>query len=91
MIFIGTAFLGLTSGFFFFNFLAGDEDLLGGIIFGQKLEGFSDGFFSNSAPLLSSGTIAVMNLSVGLEVIAALTLIVVTMGLFAFAGREGGE
>jgi hypothetical protein len=32
-----------------------------------------------------------MNMAVGLEVIAGLTLIVVTMGLFAFAGKEGDE
>jgi len=89
--FIGTAFLGLTSGFFFFNFLGGNDDLLGGILFGQKLNGMVDGVPSNSAPLLSSGTIAIMNMSVGLEVIAGLTLIVVTMGIFAFAGKEEGE
>ena len=91
IIFISTAFLGLTAGYFFFNFLGGDEDLLGGILFGQKLNGMVDGFPSNSAPLLSSGTIAIMNMSVGLEVIAGLTLIIVTMGVFAFAGEEGGE
>jgi multicomponent Na+:H+ antiporter subunit B len=93
LIFIGTGFLGLTTGYFFFNFLGGDEDLLGGILFGQQLNGVVEeyGVYSNSAPLLSSGTVGIMNIAVGLEVIAALTLIVVTMGLFAFAGKEDGE
>jgi hypothetical protein len=43
----------------------------------------------NWAPLWSGGTVSIMNLAVGLEVIAALTLIIVTMGLFAFDGKEG--
>lgn len=91
LIFISTAFLGLTSGYFFFNFIGGTEFP----IFGEKIPAgeFFDGVFfpSNSAPLLSSGTVAIMNIAVGLEVIAGLTLIVVAMGLFAFTGREGGE
>ncbi|MGA1820734.1 MAG: MnhB domain-containing protein [Thermoplasmatota archaeon] len=91
IVFIGTALLGLTAGFFFFNFLGGDEDFLGGILFGQKLNGMVEGFPANNAPLLSSGTIAIMNMSVGLEVIAGLTLIIVTMGIFAFAGKEEGD
>jgi multicomponent Na+:H+ antiporter subunit B len=87
LIFIGTGLLGLTTGYFFFNFIGGTESP----IFGLKLEGMVDGVPSNTAPLLSSGTVGIMNLSVGLEVIAALTLIIVTMGLFAFAGKEEGE
>ncbi|MBN1389741.1 MAG: sodium:proton antiporter [Candidatus Thermoplasmatota archaeon] len=91
LVFIGTAFLGLTSGYFFFNFIGGT----GFPLFGEKLQTgeLIDGVFfpSNNAPLLSSGTIAVMNISVGLEVIAGLTLIIVAMGLFAFTGKEGGE
>ena len=91
IIFIGTGLLGLTTGYFFFNFIGGTESP----IFGQKLnagEVVGDVVFpANSAPLLSSGTVGIMNMAVGLEVIAALTLIVVTMGLFAFAGKEEGE
>jgi energy-converting hydrogenase B subunit I len=91
LIFIGMAFLGLTSGYFFFNFIGGT----GFPLFGEKLQAgeLIEGVFfpSNTAPLLSSGTIAFMNMAVGLEVIAGLTLIVVTMGLFAFTGEEGGE
>jgi hypothetical protein len=30
-----------------------------------------------------------MNMAVGLEVVAGLTLIVITIGLFAFEGKEG--
>jgi multicomponent Na+:H+ antiporter subunit B len=88
LIFIGTGLLGLTTGYFFFNFIGGT----GSPIFGEKLfEPIIDGFPANSAPLLSSGTVGIMNMAVGLEVIAALTLIIVTMGLFAFAGKEEGE
>jgi energy-converting hydrogenase B subunit I len=91
LVFIGTGLLGLTTGYFFFNFIGGTDNP----IFGQQLNAgqtIGDVFFpSNSAPLLSSGTISIMNMAVGLEVIAALTLIIVTMGLFAFAGKEEGE
>jgi multicomponent Na+:H+ antiporter subunit B len=83
LVFIGTGLLGLVSGYFFFNFLGGG----GHVLFGQKLGAFPD----TSPPLLSSGTIAVMNMAVGLEVIAALTLIVITMGMFAFMNKEEGE
>jgi multicomponent Na+:H+ antiporter subunit B len=87
LVFIGTGLLGLTTGYFFFNFIGGTENP----VFGLKLDGFDAGVPSNTAPLLSSGTVGIMNMAVGLEVIAALTLIVVTMGLFAFAGSEEGE
>jgi multicomponent Na+:H+ antiporter subunit B len=91
IIFIGTGLLGLVAGNFFFNFLGGTEVFLFGMKIGQG-EIINGIFFpSNTAPLLSAGTVSVMNMAVGLEVIAALTLIIVTMGLFAFAGKEGGE
>lgn len=91
LVFIITGLIGLVAGSFFFNFIGGT----GSPVFGQELntgemiEGVW--FPSNTAPLLSAGTISIMNMAVGLEVIAALTLIVVTMGLFAFAGKEGDE
>ncbi|MEA3559011.1 MAG: MnhB domain-containing protein [Candidatus Thermoplasmatota archaeon] len=95
LIFIGTGLMGLISGFFFFNFLGGK----GHLFFGQEVEwsnwtyeGISiTAWPANSQPLLSSGTVAVMNMAVGLEVIAALTLIVITIGMFASTNREGGE
>lgn len=83
LIFIGTGLLGLVSGFFFFNFLGGE----GSFLFGQKIDPAN----ITSPPLLSSGTVAVMNIAVGIEVIAALTLIILTMGIFAFMNKEGGE
>ena len=81
--FIGLAFLGLTSGFFFFNFLAGNGDTP---IFSEAIDG---GVGASSAPFFSSGTIALMNISVGIEVVAALTLIVVALAAFCFDGKEG--
>ena len=81
--FIGLAFLGLTSGYFFFNFLAGNGDTP---IFSEVIPG---GIGANSAPFFSSGTIALMNMSVGIEVVAALTLIIVALAAFSFDGKEG--
>lgn len=92
IVFIGTGLLGLTTGYFFFNFIGGTESP----IFGLKLndwvevEALNALYPANTAPLLSSGTVGIMNIAVGLEVIAALTLIIVTMGLFAFTGKEEG-
>ncbi|MFO8051721.1 MAG: MnhB domain-containing protein [Thermoplasmatota archaeon] len=83
LIFIGTGLLGLVSGYFMFNFLGGE----GSFLFGQPIDPAN----YTSPPFLSSGTVAVMNLAVGLEVIAALTLIIITMGLFAFFNKEVGE
>lgn len=86
LIFIIFAFLGLlaTGGFFFNNFFAGD----GFFLFGESIwDGV--GAHPNSAPLMSGGTVPVMNMAVGLEVVAGLTLIVITIGLFAFEGKEG--
>ena len=95
LVFIGTGLLGLASGYFFFNFLGGK----GHLFFGQEVE-WADWTYegvsvatwpANSQPLLSSGTVAIMNMAVGLEVVAALTLIVITMGMFAFMNKEEGE
>ena len=84
-VFASIGFLGLISGFFLYNFLAGtDFPIFGRTI--DPVEGFAH---ANAAPLMSSGTIGLINLFVGLEVVAGLTLIVVTMGLFAFTGKEG--
>lgn len=80
LVFIGTGLLGLISGYMFYNFLSD----AGIPIFNQGVEEVG----SNWAPLWSGGTVSVMNLAVGLEVIAALTLIIITMGLFAFEGKE---
>ena len=82
LVFLGTGLLGLVSGYMFFNFLAGSDIP----IFNQVPPAIVG--HSNWAPLWSGGTVSVMNLAVGLEVIAALTLIIVTMGLFAFDGKE---
>jgi len=78
-------FFGLIGGFFLYNFLAGS----GFVLFGMEIDTMAGFEHANSAPLMSSGTIGLINLFVGLEVIAGLTLIAVTMGLFAFAGKEG--
>lgn len=86
--FVGLGFFGLASGFFLFNFLAGS----GSVFFGKVIEpatGEFAGWPANSAPLLSGGTVPLLNIFVGMEVVAALTLIIITMGLFAFDGKEG--
>ncbi|HHD15857.1 MAG TPA: sodium:proton antiporter [Euryarchaeota archaeon] len=86
LVFIGTGILGLVSGLMFYNFLA-DSDIP---IFNEAVPTMLGYTHSNWAPLWTGGTISVMNLAVGIEVIAGLTLIVITMGLFAFEGKEGG-
>jgi len=83
--FIGLGFLGLTTGYFFYNFIAGTDSPL----FGKVIEQVSGYEHANSASLLTGGTVPLMNLFVGFEVLAALTLIVVVLGLFAFKGKEG--
>lgn len=82
--FVGIGIAGMASGFFLFNFLAGSDS----IFFGKVIEPVI-GEHANSAPLLSGGTVPLLNIFVGMEVLAALTLIVITMGLFAFDGKEG--
>jgi multicomponent Na+:H+ antiporter subunit B len=85
LVFIGTGLLGLMSGYMFYNFLS-DSDIP---IFNESIPVMTGWDHANWAPLWSGGTVSVMNLAVGLEVIAGLTLIIVTMGLFAFDGKEG--
>lgn len=85
LVFIGTGLLGLISGYLFYNFLADS----GIPIFNQAIPAMEGWTHANWAPLFSGGTVSVMNLAVGLEVIAALTLIIVTMGIFAFDRKEG--
>ena len=82
--FASAGLLGLTAGYFFFNFLAGSDIPLFNLTV-PSMEGF---IHPNWAPLFSSGTVSVMNLSVGLEVVAGLTLVMVAMGLFSFANKE---
>ncbi|MDG6225806.1 MAG: MnhB domain-containing protein [Candidatus Thermoplasmatota archaeon] len=84
MAFVSIGFLGIVGGLFLYNFLAGT----GSPIFGQEIAGMAGYAHPNSAPLLSSGTVALLNMFVGLEVVSGLTLIVVTLGLFAFSGKE---
>lgn len=62
-LFIAIAFLGITSTVFF-NFLAGE-----GMIFGDVVHGI------NAGNINTGGTVTLMNLAVGLEVSAALSLI----------------
>lgn len=62
-LFIAIAFLGITSTMFF-NVLAGE-----GMIFGEVVQGI------NAGNINTGGTVTLMNLAVGLEVSAALSLI----------------
>ncbi|AER66938.1 Membrane bound hydrogenase subunit mbhF [Thermovirga lienii DSM 17291] len=68
LVFIGTGLLGLGTTFFY-NFLAGQ-----GGLFGSPVP-----IGPNSGVLNSSGTIALMNMAVGLEVIGGLSLILYYM------------
>lgn len=83
MVFIGAGLLGITSTLFF-NFLAGQ-----GGIFGSAVP-----IGPNSGVLNSAGTISVMNMAVGLEVIGGLSLIILYMfkGIRLFDNAaESGE
>ncbi|HAA47630.1 MAG TPA: sodium:proton antiporter [Synergistaceae bacterium] len=81
LLFIGAGFAGLTTAFFY-NFLAGGGGLFGAVVPAG----------ANSGILNSSGTIAVMNMAVGLEVIGGLSLIILYMfkgiRLYDDTGRE---
>jgi multicomponent Na+:H+ antiporter subunit B len=68
LVFIGTGFAGLTT-VFLYNFLSGRGGLFGAVVPTGP----------NPGILNSSGTIALMNLAVGLEVIGGLSLIVIYM------------
>ena len=70
------AFLGLKSTFFY-NFLANT-----GNIFGRAIS-----YGINSGYLSTAGTISLMNTAVGIEVFAALSLIIIIM----YTGPVGGE
>jgi hypothetical protein len=83
--FASAGFLGLTAGFFFFNFLAGSKIPF----FNEQIPSMEGFVHPNWAPLFSAGTVSVMNIAVGLEVVVGITLVVVAMGLFSFAGKEG--
>jgi len=74
--FILLAFLGLSSTFFH-NFLTNTAN-----IFGKSIS-----YGVNSGYLLTGGTIPLMNIAVGIEVFAALSLIVLIM----YIGPAGGK
>jgi multicomponent Na+:H+ antiporter subunit B len=83
LLFICAGFFGITTTFFY-NFLAGRGGFLGSVV--------ETG--SNSGVLNSAGTISLMNMAVGLEVIGGLSLIVLYMfkGIRMFDNAlEGGE
>lgn len=82
--FASAGFLGLTAGYFFFNFLAGSDIPF----FNQEVPTMEGFLHPNWAPLFSAGTVSVMNLAVGLEVVVGLTLVILAMGLFAFSNKE---
>ncbi|MDD4362759.1 MAG: MnhB domain-containing protein [Atribacterota bacterium] len=73
VLFISFAFLGLGTTFFY-NFLANSENIFGNSV--------NTGI--NPGELNSSGTIALMNIAVGIEVLAALGVIILNMS----AGAE---
>ncbi len=78
LLFIVTAFVAIALGTtFFFNWLAN-----GGIIFGESVA-----FGANPGILNSAGTIPLMNVAVGIEVIGAMGLII----MYMLSGIEGGK
>ncbi|MDN7025861.1 sodium:proton antiporter [Methanoculleus sp. FWC-SCC1] len=77
LVFIGTAFVALFLGATFFaNWLAN-----GGLIFGEAVA-----FGPNPGDLNTGGVIPIMNIAVGIEVLGALSLIV----LYMLSGTEEG-
>jgi len=74
--FIGLAFGGVAVGFFY-NFLVGSS------VFGHI-----PAFGPNRGDMWTGGTIPLMNMAVGLKVIAGLSLIVLVMALAAGKGRS---
>ncbi|MGM0510238.1 MAG: MnhB domain-containing protein [Thermoplasmatota archaeon] len=78
--FILIAFMGLGSTMFY-NFLAGEGGLFGGSV--------SDGI--NAGYINTGGTVTLMNLMVGIEVIAALSLILYTMAMHSGSLDEMSE
>ena len=78
LLFIVTAFVAIALGTtFFVNWLAN-----GGIIFGESVA-----FGANPGILNSAGTIPLMNVAVGIEVIGAMGLII----MYMLSGIEGGK
>ncbi len=76
LLFIVTAFIAIALGStFFFNWLAS-----GGIIFGEAVA-----YGTNPGILNSAGTIPLMNIAVGIEVIGAMGLII----MYMLSGIEG--
>jgi len=81
LIFLGAGFLGISSAFFY-NVLAKS-----GGLFGSSVP-----IGSNPGVLNSSGTIALMNIAVGMEVVGGISLIIIFMfmgiRLFEEVGKE---
>ncbi len=80
LLFIAAGFLGMGTTFFY-NFLAGRGGLFGAVV----------PIGPNSGILNSAGTISVMNIAVGLEVIGGLSLILIYMfkGIRLFDDHAG--
>ncbi|HID71264.1 MAG TPA: sodium:proton antiporter [Thermoplasmata archaeon] len=85
LLFIGLAFAGLSTAFFY-NFITGED-----FIFGESVE-----YGINSGNLNTGGTVPLMNIFVGLEVVSAFGVILLALlsGLKYNKGEEeemGGE
>lgn len=80
LLFICAGFFGITTTFFY-NFLAGQGGLFGSVVPSGP----------NSGVINSAGTISLMNMAVGLEVIGGLSLIILYMfkGIRLFEDAEG--
>ncbi len=76
-LFILTAFIGMSTSFFY-NFLANS-----GLIFGARVP-----YGANSGYLNTAGTLPIMNLAVGIEVLGGLGVIILYMMSY---GKEGGK
>jgi len=81
LIFLGAGFLGISSAFFY-NILANSGGFLGSSVPAG----------ANSGVLNSSGTIALMNVAVGMEVVGGISLIIIFMfigiRIFEEVGKE---
>ena len=83
LLFIGLAFLGLIFGAVFFNnFLANSEF----VFFGAKVA-----FGSTAANINTAGILPLMNIAVGMKVIAGLFAIVLVMAHATIPKKEGGK
>ncbi|MCD6522654.1 MAG: sodium:proton antiporter [Candidatus Diapherotrites archaeon] len=76
LMFIGLAFLGIGATFFY-NFLANS-----GIIFGDSVA-----YGINPGNLNTAGTLPLMSIAVGLEVLAGLSIIILMLAIGSLAGE----